>query len=112
MTLLHKGQPRKRSFGLRPGRFAVTLHQRGIMPHQQRPQTIIQTICAIKHKRRKQMFNADETKIIIEALDLALASNKRMQNSKPKFAMVFSQIETEINAVKAKLLAPTNFKNK
>lgn len=58
------------------------------------------------------MFTADETKIIIDALDLALASNKRMQHSKPKYAMIFTQTETDINQVKAKLLAPTQTQNK
>lgn len=52
------------------------------------------------------MFTADEITIILDALNMALASNKRMQVSKPKFHAVFESIERDINAVKAKLSAP------
>lgn len=51
-------------------------------------------------------LNADEIKIIMEALDMALASNKRMQTSKPKFHAVFTAIETDITALKLKLTQP------
>lgn len=48
-------------------------------------------------------LSADELKILIEALDMALASNKRMQNAKPKFHAVFAAIEAELTTLKTKL---------
>lgn len=52
------------------------------------------------------MFTADEIAIMNAALDQALASNKRMQTGKPKFAAVFKQEEAEINALKIKINTP------
>ena len=48
-------------------------------------------------------FNADETDMLIEALNMLNNSNKRMQASKPKFRAVFDKIETDITALKLKI---------
>lgn len=56
------------------------------------------------------MFNENEIELITDALNMALASNKRMQTSKPKFKAIFDKIENDLNAVKAKVQA--NTKNK
>lgn len=58
------------------------------------------------------MFTSDELNILNDALNMALASNKRMQNSKPKFAAVFQQIENDINSLKGKLLTINSKENK
>lgn len=49
------------------------------------------------------MFTPQEIEMIIDALNMALASNKRMQVSKPKFSQMFTQIETELNNIKGKV---------
>jgi hypothetical protein len=60
--------------------------------------------------KEQQMYqlNAPEIEILIDALNLALASNKRMQTAKPKFAEIFNKIETDITAIKIKLLTSPN----
>jgi len=44
-----------------------------------------------------------EIELLQDALNMALSSNRRMQNSKPKFHAVFAQIDRDINALKTKL---------
>lgn len=48
-------------------------------------------------------FTAQEIEILIDALNMAIASNKRMQTSKPKFKHVFDAIDTDLVALKVKL---------
>lgn len=43
------------------------------------------------------MFTAHEKEMLVDALNMALASNKRMQNSKPQFRQMFDQIATDLN---------------
>lgn len=57
------------------------------------------------------MFNETEIEMLNDALDMALTSNKRMQNSKPKFAAIFQKIDADLNALKIKLNTPQG-KNK
>lgn len=49
------------------------------------------------------MFTQQEIETLIDALNMALASNKRMQASKPKFANIFMTIENDLNALKVKV---------
>lgn len=51
------------------------------------------------------MLNEQEIEILVDALNMALASNKRMQTSKPKFKEIFDKIEVDINLVKNKIQA-------
>lgn len=51
-------------------------------------------------------FTNEELTILNDALNMALASNKRMQTSKPKFATIFATIESDINALKIKINTP------
>lgn len=52
------------------------------------------------------MFTSDELIIINNALDLSLASDKRLAQSKPKFAAIAQAQALEINKIKEKLAAP------
>lgn len=45
-----------------------------------------------------------QIEIIIDALNMAIASNKRMQNAKPKFKNIFEQIEADLNTIKSLFL--------
>lgn len=49
------------------------------------------------------MFNQAEIAMLNDALNMALQSNKRMQNSKPKFKEMFDIIENDLNALKLKI---------
>lgn len=52
------------------------------------------------------MFTNDEITIINTALDLALASDKRLTQAKPKFAAIAQAQALEINKIKEKLSQP------
>jgi len=47
-------------------------------------------------------FTPAEIETLHDAIDLAIASNKRMQVSKPKFKAVFDTIDQELHALKIK----------
>lgn len=49
------------------------------------------------------MFTVVETEMLIDALNMALASNKRMQTAKPKFKAMFDQIEADLTTLKSKI---------
>lgn len=51
-------------------------------------------------------LNENELEMLVDALNMALQSNKRMQNSKPKFKAIFDKIEIDINTLKTKLQTP------
>ena len=51
-------------------------------------------------------LNENEIEILIDALNMALASNERMQKARPKFKAIFDKIETDITALKVKLQSP------
>lgn len=54
------------------------------------------------------MFNAAEIELLNDAIAQSLASNKRMQVSKPKFHSIFAQIETDLLALKVKIAQNSN----
>ena len=58
------------------------------------------------------MFTQAEQDMLNDAITLALASNKRMQTSKPKFKAIFDQIDTDLNALKLKIAELCKTKNK
>lgn len=58
------------------------------------------------------MFTQEELAMLNDAINMSLASNKRMANSKPQFAVIFTDIETKLNALKIKINTPTPIKNK
>lgn len=57
------------------------------------------------------MFTSTETKELNIAIDMYIASNKRMRNSKPAFAEIFDAIDRDLMQIKAKINAQTT-KNK
>lgn len=52
------------------------------------------------------MFNEGELLLLNTALDQSLASNKRMQATRPQFSAVWKQMETDLLAVKLKINTP------
>lgn len=53
------------------------------------------------------MFTTNELQTLCDALDMAIQSNKRAQNSKhnPAFQVVYEKIASELQQLKAKLMA-------
>lgn len=49
------------------------------------------------------MFNEAEKQLLADALEMAKKSNARMQNSKPKFAEIFKEIDAELTALDLKI---------
>lgn len=52
------------------------------------------------------MFTENELALLNTALDQSLASNKRLQASRPQFSVVWRQVESDLLAVKAKVNTP------
>nr|QJB19255.1 MAG: hypothetical protein [Microvirus sp.] len=52
------------------------------------------------------MFPESELTLLNAALDQSLASNKRMQATRPQFHAVWKQMETDLLALKLKINTP------
>lgn len=52
------------------------------------------------------MFNENELNLLNTALDQSLASNKRMQATRPQFSAVWRQMESDLLALKVKVNTP------
>jgi hypothetical protein len=58
------------------------------------------------------MLNDTEQHLVLDALAMAIASNKRMLTAKPQYKSMFEKIDTDLNNLVQKIKTLAQTKNK